>query len=69
MYMGTDGLQCVARLVKRNDPNNAQKWTGMITARLLKSIADDSRAIAKLTWVLVGLALLLFVDIVVRLIH
>jgi hypothetical protein len=45
--------------VKTNEPKHSQKWTGMITARLLKSIADDSRAVVRLTRVLVVLTLVL----------
>jgi hypothetical protein len=64
-------------MVKNSDPKHAQhsqKWTGMITARLLKSLADDSAATVRLTnklvcltWILVVLTVVLVADIGIRL--
>jgi hypothetical protein len=61
---------------KKNDPKHSQKWAGMISARLLKSIADDSQAVVKLTRVLVRLTYVLIcltaflcADIIVRIFH
>jgi hypothetical protein len=44
---------------KKGDMLHAQKWVGMISARLLHSIAEDSKAVRKLTNVLVFLTLAL----------
>lgn len=48
---------------------HSQKWVGMPTERLLTSIADDSKVIRRLTWVLVFLTAVLCVDIILRLFH
>ena len=59
-------------MVKSTDPKgpqHSQKWAGMINARLLKSIADDSARTVCLTWVLVVLTLALVADIGIRLCH
>jgi hypothetical protein len=57
-----------------DDPKHSHKWAGMISARLLKNIADDSRAVTKLTQVLVFqnymiiiLTLVIFGDALLRL--